>query len=101
VPQLHCITEDIIDKLSGGHGVLVHCNHGFGRTGCLLTAVLLAARQQSDDIDGAVREVRECYNRYAVESEEQHRALSMFGKSLVLSDTSLDTSLGVMLDTAS
>ena len=85
VPQLHSITEDILSKLMAGQGVLVHCNHGFGRTGTILTAVIMVAfpsMQYASDVTGAVQEVRRIYNSYAVESEEQHQALSLYGKNM-------------------
>lgn len=51
--------------------------------GCILTAVQMAAfRRYNDDAPGAIRIIRELYNTYAVESEQQKDALVLFGQSL-------------------
>jgi len=54
VPVAGALVDEVVDRLAGGAGVVVHCGAGMGRAGTLAAAVLLALGL---DLDGALRTV--------------------------------------------
>jgi len=60
--------------------VLFHCEHGHGRTGTALCAMLTALKHTS--IKTAIEEVRESHCQFAVESEKQIEYLLLLDNEL-------------------
>lgn len=79
--QLELITDDVIEKLSQGEHVLVHCLGGIGRTGTILSAIYMKTHEQYNAKE-AIKYIRRTYLDNAVESSSQEEALRVFGQSL-------------------
>lgn len=75
--QLSAVVRRIEARLRKG-AVAVHCGGGTGRTGCFLAAYLMRANN-GWSAARAVREVRNRYNRDAVELMTQYNALARYG----------------------
>lgn len=75
---LRMIVAQILEELRQGHSVLVHCRAGWGRTGTVAAACLVAARGLSPK--KAVAMVRHVRSPHCVETQRQYDALKRFAQ---------------------
>ena len=74
------LATDIVDALDLGKNVAVHCRQGIGRSGMIVSGVLVAAGQ---DLATALRTIKESRGLDVPETEEQQRWLREFASWLV------------------
>ncbi len=72
------LIERILDLLSDGQTVVVHCRGGLGRTGTVVASVLVALGRDADEAIALVRKVRR--DEQAVQTRGQREYVRSFGK---------------------
>ena len=72
----HGYLRDLLQRLTAGETIYLHCFAGLGRTGTALACLLMLVGESADT---AVLAVREAYRREAVESGGQRRFVEAFG----------------------
>ena len=73
------LADDIGDALDTGRNVAVHCRQGIGRSGMIVASLLVAA---GEDIQAALRTIRESRGLDVPETEEQQRWMREFSSWL-------------------
>jgi len=69
------LASEIVDALDMGKNVAVHCRQGIGRSGVVVSGVLVAAGK---DLSSALKAIKESRGLDVPETDEQRRWLSEF-----------------------
>ncbi len=80
--QLKAISKNVLSKMSEGKNVLVHCGFGSGRTGTVLAAIYMAAKNEPN-AERAKSYIRQNYYPHAIEKDEQMNQLQIFGQESI------------------
>lgn len=74
--QLSALVDKVLEDLANNKKVFLHCRGGLGRTGTFLAAIHI--KKTGCNANEAISAIREGYDRHAIETRGQEKALSLY-----------------------